>query len=194
MKLLFTGDSITDCNHLWNGNLGDGYVSMIYEHLKDYGYEIVNKGYNGYRCIDLLRRWEDVYEKTNPDYTTILVGINEVGSAMEGMIEDIESFYSYYSKLIEKTKGKIILMEPFLFSKPAYLLTWQNYFDRIRQSVHQLARDYQLPLIELHESLNKYDVDKITTDGIHLTKIGHEFLAQKWLVQFAKMEGITYGF
>lgn len=192
MKLLFTGDSITDCNHLWNGNLGDGYVSIIDSRLKSYGYQVINKGYNGYRCIDLLRRWDTIYQA--PDYTTILIGINEVGSAMEGMTEDVTNFYSYYSKLIEKINGKIILMEPFLFSKPAYLITWQKYFDIILQSVHQVANDYQLPLIELHHELNQYPVDEITTDGIHLTKLGHEFLAQKWLKQFAKMEGRNNGF
>ena len=73
MKLLFTGDSITDCNHLWNGNLGDGYVSIIDSRLKSYGYQVINKGYNGYRCIDLLRRWDTIYQA--PDYTTILIGI-----------------------------------------------------------------------------------------------------------------------
>ena len=110
------------------------------------------------------------------------------------MAEDVSDFYSNYSKLIEKTNSKIILMEPFLFSKPAYLLTWEKYFDIIRQSVHQIAKDYQLPLIKLHHELNQYPVDEITTDGIHLTKLGHEILAQKWLKQFVKMEGRNNGF
>jgi lysophospholipase L1-like esterase len=195
MKLLFAGDSITDCNHLWDSiPLGDGYVSMIADKLlkQNSQIEVLNRGYNGYRCIDLLRRWDEICLKERPDYVTILVGINEVGSAMEGMKEDVDCFYTNYEKLIAKTKAKIILMEPFLFTKPAYLLTWKRYFDTICKDVTRLSKEYQLPLIYLQKPLtemaSKVGEDNITTDGIHLTALGHELVATKWLENFKKME------
>lgn len=195
MKLLFAGDSITDCGHLWDSSpLGNGYVSMIADQFfkQNASIEIVNRGYNGYRCIDLLRRWDEICVKESPDYVTILIGINEVGSAMEGMSEDIDGFHETYSKLLEKTSSKIILMEPFLFKKPAYLLTWRTYFDTICKELNELSKEYRLPLIHLQEPLNKmveqYGIDAVTTDGIHLTTRGHKLLADKWIEKFKSME------
>ncbi len=217
-KLLFTGDSITDADHLWDpgpDGLGHGYVHMIAgmlmaeekadvsgrcsgqdcpEKKDSFFYQIINSGFNGYRAEDLLRRWNQVCLSKQPDLVTLLVGVNEAGAAMEGMITEPEMFERTYERLIvevfENTRADMILMEPFLFRHPAYLINWRKYLDPALQVIGHLAEKHSLPLILLDRPLNELadqiGVDRVTVDGIHLTETGNRFLAEQWMKVYRK--------
>ena len=80
-KLLFQGDSITDC---WRTSeaevsLGRGYPKMIAQELARRGEEVqvINRGISGDRSIDLIRRWDRDCVRFDPDLVTILIGIND---------------------------------------------------------------------------------------------------------------------
>lgn len=196
-KIVFAGDSITDADHLWEpgeDGLGQGYVHMISEALKKRRHEmpeLVNSGFNGYRAEDLLRRWNQVCLRKKPDLVTLLIGVNEVGAAMEGMAVSKEQFRKNYERLVTEvldTGADMILMEPFLFVWPAYLINWRVYLeDTILPVVDEIAEKYDLPLIHLDRPLRelaeKYGVEQITVDGIHLTERGNHYLADMWLKQ-----------
>lgn len=211
--LLFAGDSITDADHLWEpgpDGLGHGYVHMVSEMLKtgktenagsagnvgDFAYRIINSGYNGYRAEDLLRRWNRICLGKQPDLVTLLVGVNEAGAAMEGMVTEPEVFERTYERLITEvlhnTRADMILMEPFLFRYPAYLITWRKYFDPLLPVIARLADKYSLPFIRLDGPLNeladRLGVDQVTVDGIHLTETGNRFLAEQWIQVYRQVE------
>lgn len=197
--LLFAGDSITDADHLWHpgpDGLGHGYVHMVSEMLKEENCEIINSGYNGYRAEDLLRRWNRVCLSRQPDLVTLLVGVNEAGAAMEGMVTEPEVFERTYERLITEvlhnTRADMILMEPFLFRYPAYLITWRKYFDPLLPVIARLADKYSLPFIRLDGPLNeladRLGVDQVTVDGIHLTETGNRFLAEQWIQVYRQVE------
>ena len=202
-KLLFAGDSITDADHLWDpgpDGLGHGYVHMIAEAMagkkeflqgagEENPYQFINSGFNGFRAEDLLRRWNRICLSKKPDLVTLLVGVNEAGAAMEGMVTEPAVFARTYERLItevrENTEADMILMEPFLFSRPAYLMTWRRYFDPLLPVIAHLAGKYSLPLIRLDGPLNQLaeelGADAVTIDGIHLTELGNRFLAEQWM-------------
>ena len=86
-KLLFIGDSVTDCGRspagegLFNA-LGNGYVSLIdawvtatHPTLK---LRVVNKGTSGNTVRDLATRWDEDVLNQNPDWLSIMIGINDV--------------------------------------------------------------------------------------------------------------------
>lgn len=190
--LVFAGDSITDADHLWDPGelgLGCGYVHGIGTKLTDK--KIINSGFNGFCAIDLWRRFDQVCIQKKPDLVTLLIGVNEAGAAKEGMITEPEDFRETYVSMIEaaeKIGASVILMEPFLFSKPAYLIGWRPYFDSIREVIHEVAESYSLPLILLDEPLNQMaeelGPDAVTVDGIHLTELGNQYLTDRWLETF----------
>lgn len=204
-RLLFAGDSITDADHLWDpgpDRLGHGYVHLIAEELKKEEKtehaavpEIINSGFNGYRAEDLLRRWNQVCLCRQPDLVTLLVGVNEAGAAMEGMITEPEIFERTFERLItevlDNTRADMILMEPFLFRRPAYLITWRKYLDPLLPVISHLAAKYSLPFIPLDRPLNelvdRLGVDQVTVDGIHLTETGNRFLAERWLEVYRQL-------
>ena len=189
--LVFTGDSITDCDRLWDERqekLGDGYVRMIREQLPEA--VVVNRGHNGYTAFQMRQRWEEDCIFYRPDVLTILVGINDLSVYLcGGGGYDAEGFGRHVEWLIretrKKTEARIILMEPFLFPKPAEYENWMPVLDGFRGALRRLAREYTVDFIPLwdmfREAQNQYGIDELTTDGVHLTRLGHELIADEWI-------------
>ena len=83
MKIVFFGDSVTDCNRVYDDptNLGEGYVKYTTESLTnnfdDIDFEFINRGISGNRTCDLLARLDNDVIAHQPDIMTILIGIND---------------------------------------------------------------------------------------------------------------------
>lgn len=197
---LFLGDSITDCGHLFQeDNLGNGYVQMIHSELcrqSSITPIVSNYGYDGFTVNRMVRMWKDkrlqFSSDNSPDMITILIGVNDI-SVIETASEDKELAFSmvvsqlkqFLDSLHSEYTCPILLMEPFLFSWPAYLISWMATRDRLSDAFAKIAKSHNIPYLTLHRELNqlalKEGINNITIDGIHLTKTGHRFLAQKWL-------------
>lgn len=198
--LLFIGDSITDVgrNRTKGSDLGAGFPSLLAVELAvrypDHGLRILNRGISGDEAIDLKNRWPEDCLALKPDLVTILVGINDVGFAVEAQTiptaEDLAQFEANYRLLLETLQEasdpKIVLMEPFVLPYPADRVTWRAQLDPRIQIVRQLADEYEAVLIPLDgllnakgiaESFEKYTGD----DGVHPTLAGHQAIAEAWL-------------
>lgn len=212
-KLLFLGDSITDCYHSFDSdNLGEGYVRMIAEKL-GYGFgnvKVSNMGYDGFTMPALKRLWNRILAETsaradstdssadvlsNPDFITVLIGINDIGvikSTGTDPVFALEEFKIGYKTLIEQIKEThdcpILLMEPFIFPHPAEYAAWEPELHQMNVMIKKITETYQigyLPLWDkLKENADRYGYNAITTDGIHLTTEGHRILADSWLRYF----------
>lgn len=195
-RMVFTGDSITDCDRLWDEGrekLGFGYVRMIREQLsqrEDAGTEVINRGHNGYTAFQMRQRWDEDCISLQPDVLTILAGINDLSIYLCGAGGyDGEGFGIHMEWLLretrEKTGARIILMEPFLFPKPAEYLNWMEPLGTFREPLRRLSEQYETEFIPLWDvfqaAQSQYLADALTTDGIHLTALGHEMIADEWL-------------
>ncbi len=133
MKILFQGDSLTDCGRARdidqpNKRLGDGYVNMICGELvggdPEGGYEIYNRAVSGNRIADMYARW--IEDALNPEYDllSILCGVNDVGFSLRlNRGSDAERFEFIYDRMLGEVrdthpKARIMLIEPFLFRFP----------------------------------------------------------------------------
>lgn len=189
--LVFTGDSITDCDHLLDTDsqsLGNGYVRMIQEQLPEC--RVINQGHNGFTVFQMRGRWQEDCICHNPDVLTILAGINDLsiclcgaggygadgyGRHMEWLLQETQT----------KTHARIILMEPFLFPKPEAYKTWIPSLDTFRRTLRRLSETFHTDFVPLWDifqtALTQHSPDELTTDGIHLTHLGHEIIARAWL-------------
>ena len=82
MKIVFFGDSITDCERDRNDDksLGNGYVKILADKLRplypDTELQIINKGVSGNEVCDLLARVQRDVIDLQPDAVVIMIGIN----------------------------------------------------------------------------------------------------------------------
>jgi acyl-CoA thioesterase I len=189
-KLLFQGDSITDCNRKSkNHGLGDGYVYLIKNELKDH--EIINRGISGNRISNLKKRWLRDAININPDILTILIGINDVWHMHVfrkrfSIIKFEETYRELLDLMLSKNpKLKIIMMTPFNLEIGVYRKSWNKEFDQIMNVCHKIALDYKLHLINLHETIKnaslKMEPEALLYDGVHPTLRGHEIIKDEWL-------------
>lgn len=193
-RLLFLGDSITDADHLFDpANLGSGYVAMLAEKMTDC--LIKNRGHNGF-TIEQIHRYllregiEDTWSSI-----TLLAGVNDVPVEVYTSRKRIpDEFYSYFKDVLAflstKTKARLFVIEPFLFNKPEEYRSWQRYITIESEIIQELTASFHgifIPTRDaLHQAVEKWGIDTITTDGIHLTSLGNEILAGLWHTAYTK--------
>ena len=205
MKILFQGDSITDCGrNTSNGStisIGQSYPMLIDGRLSvDYPGKFVfeNFGISGNRIVDVYARIKKDCWNREPDVLSILIGINdvwhEVGEGRNGV--DAERFYNVYRMLVADTLKRfpnmdMILMEPFVLKASATVDNWE-YFNtetKLRaEAVKQIAGEFNkvfLPLQDkFDEAMNICPASYWAADGVHPTPAGHQLIADQWITAF----------
>ena len=116
---LFLGDSITDSNHLWlpeTNGLGDGYVAMLADRLGPDA-RITNKGIDGFTVAALLERLQRGFLKAHPDVISLLIGINDIGVALNTgvTLEELQFAENYKEvlKCLSDTGANLLCSGPF---------------------------------------------------------------------------------
>lgn len=210
MKILFQGDSITDCgrNRADNGSMGLGYPLLVKSKLslsQGEDLEFVNRGISGNRIADLYARIKMDIINLAPDYMSILIGVNDVWHELDWQNgADNDEFFFLYDRLITKVKEalpniKIAILEPFVLEGPATADRPQmpNRFVQFQKGVaekaavaQKVAEKHHLPFIPLQEPFNqaaaRLGASVLTPDGVHPHPAGHQLIADAWLETFAK--------
>ena len=130
-KIVFIGDSITDCGRRTeqDGPYGRGYVNLarglLHARYPAHGLTIVNRGIGGNTIRDLAARWREDVLAEEPDWLSVKVGINDVGRLIIGNLADhvpLAEYEATYRSLLRQTpaaaNGKLILMEPYVIEPP----------------------------------------------------------------------------
>ena len=211
-KILFQGDSITDCGRerTHDGYTGYGYATLVKAALgfdNPGEYEFVNIGLSGNRIVDLYARIKADIINLAPDYISFLIGVNDVWhefGAHNGV--DAEKFEKIYGMLIEEIKEalpnvKIMILEPFCLEGIATQNTeeepdkWNVFKTEVKkraEKAKKVADKYALPFVELQSLLDaateSADADYWLIDGVHPTAMGHELIKREWIKTFEKMK------
>lgn len=194
MRILFQGDSITDCHRKRDDftDLGEGYVVYTVEALKSKyestDFEFINRGISGNRTAELLARIDEDLVAIQPDIVTILLGINDTWHKyMIGLDTPIEVFESNYEKILEiikeKTNAKIIMIEPFLL----YNMGKDNMRADLNEKidcVRRLALKYADAFLPLDANFVAATVSgtintDLSPDGVHPGEAGKKLIAEK---------------
>ncbi len=205
MRILFQGDSITDCGRKREllASLGSGYPMMVKGQLGlEYpsAHEYINRGVSGNRSVDLYARIKADILNLKPDFISILLGVNDVWHEFDGNNGvDADKFFRIYCMLIEEIKRElpavqIMIMEPFCLKGSAT----EAYYDKFRDEVEKrasmakkLAETYGLTFLPLQKDLDALastmPASELLSDGVHPTPIGHTFLKNAWIRTFQKI-------
>ena len=165
---LFVGDSITDCNRsrpVGNSKgLGDGYVKIVHGFLSstyhDYKLSVINMGNSGDTIRDLKKRWKLDVIDLNPDWLSIMIGINDVWRQFDDCfyrncivsIEEYTETLDYLVDLSKKTIPNIILMTPY-FIEPRTNDPMRKIMDLYRHAVEKTAVKYEILLVDIQKTI-----------------------------------------
>ncbi|MDF2485032.1 MAG: family lipase [Herbinix sp.] len=199
--VLFQGDSITDCSRDRSDitSLGKGYgsiVAKLYQTLfPEVKVSFVNKGVSGNRAKDLLERYEEDFKAIQPDYLSLLIGINDTWRRYDNNDPtDAEEFEKNCRRLLTQVKQdlpkcKLIMIEPFLLNSLPDRASWREDLDPKIHVIRKLAKefaDYYIPMdgIFAKYEAEEYTCTQLAEDGVHPSPIGHRIIAEEYLKLF----------
>lgn len=192
-KILFMGDSITDCDrHTVAPPLGGGYVQFVHcffvARYPDLEVEFVNRGIAGETIHDLEARWEQDVIAEKPDWLFIMIGVNDV---LFRFLEDQkarsvsdEEYLEAYRRILRRTREaldcKIVLMEPSPLEENIKAESHQ-YMRNICNLIHQVAGEFDTEVIpifqRMYDSMVKAPAKGWMIDVPHPNPKGHGIMA-----------------
>lgn len=202
-KVLFIGDSITDNGRRTeNRPLGAGYVRMSVDLVEarypGRGITWVNRGIGGNTVRDLNERWTDDCIRHQPDWVSVMIGINDMNRWLGGSDdpvppEDYEVLYDgILSRVSKETRARLIVMTPFYMStiRPdeemehhrGRMATGLVTYSRIAE---RLARRYEAILVRPQKAFERQfktrEPNDFCDEPVHPNASGHLLIAHSWL-------------
>jgi len=203
-KLLFIGDSITDCDRTKpvgegsSDDLGKGYVAFVEGLLRSVYPErqirVVNMGISGHTVRDLKARWPTDVMAQKPDWVSIMIGINDVWRQFDSPFHKekhvyIDEYEETLRQLVTETKPfvtGIILMTPFLIESNENdpmrrtMDQYGNVVKRLAKETNCLIIDTQAAFDQVLKTLHS---TSLAWDRVHPDTAGHMVIARAFLNQ-----------
>ncbi len=196
-RILFMGDSVTDCGRDYKNptDLGFGYPQAI---AARYSAEhptraitFLNRGISGNRVRDLKARWQKDCLDLAPTLMSILVGVNDTWRRFDSNDPtSTEAYERDYRFLLESARREcnpaFILCEPFCLPTPPDRRAWRVDLDPRIHVVRSLALEFGAILLPLDgifaaAAAARHDPAFWLGDGVHPSPAGHALIAQEWL-------------
>ncbi len=202
MKILFQGDSITDCgrNREDFHDLGNGYpryaAELIAKAYPETGFEFINLGISGDQTKNLVDRLQSDFIDIQPDFVSIHIGINDTWHrAAERNWLGNDVFEAQYRKVLseikEKTNAKLLIIEQFLLpvdDKAYFREDLNGKIDITRKLAREYA-DFYIPLDGLMaQACVGNDPSHWSEDGVHPNENGARFIAEIYADAFGRMK------
>ncbi len=203
-SILFTGDSITDCGRAHpvgeRAGLGDGYVALVDSLLAacctDCNIRVRNTGISGNRVIDLEARWQTDILDLEPDWLSVMIGINDVWWQFESPLDPnqvyVERYEATYRKLLDQTRPGLkglVLMTPYLI-EPNLSDPMRERMDAFGSVTQRLSSEYDAVLVDVQAAFDAYLIHRpaqsLSDDRVHPNRAGHMIIAKSLLaaIQF----------
>ncbi len=199
--LVFIGDSITDCGRRDQAfPFGSGYVRFAIDLItarypeRDITYH--NRGIGGDVSTGLLRRWSEDVLAHQPDWVSVMIGINDLhrtfsATPADRIAPDVyrEAYHAFLTLTAEKTNARIILMDPFYITSDAdpdsHAATVLTALEGYIAVVHEMAAEFDALHVPLHavyqEQLRHRPADTFCPEPVHPNASGHLVIADAWL-------------
>lgn len=197
-RLLFLGDSVTDCDRDRNIRqpnrpeaLGTGWVHRVATEwlAQNPEAQVWNRGYSGCEIGELLDQegWQPV-KQGGYDIITVMIGINDIWHPFEeNQPHQIATNLADFQALIERLKPltrQLILVEPFAIPGSAVTEAWWPLLAKLQAGQRAIAQKYDalwMPVQADFEAGSATQPVLWAYDGVHPGVLGHRWLAQRWL-------------
>ena len=198
-NVMFTGDSVTDCNRSRPigdgfGAMGNSYLSRIYVDTwadnPNHNIHYLNSATSGNTSKHLLDRYDEEILAYHPDYIFIMIGINDVwrhfdGSRFNTTLISPEESAANMEMMIQKTlaAGAVpVILSPF-FLDLNHDDPMRKMCDEINVLYRKLAEKYHLGYIDVQAELDKFmqaggSTYLLSGDRVHPKAVGCSIIAR----------------
>ncbi len=195
-RMLFIGDSITDCGRRDRAiPLGDGYVSIFSElasaRYPERDVEWLNMGISGNRTTHLRERWEPDVIEQSPDRLSIKIGINDLHSYLRGDPDGVppDRYRVVFDELMARTRRTlgdipVLLITPFYIStnlEDSFEGTVLPLIPEYIDIVGEMSAKYDTLLLDLHEVFQRHleyrPPSTFCPEPVHPNHTGHVVIA-----------------
>ncbi|MDR1464327.1 MAG: SGNH/GDSL hydrolase family protein [Oscillospiraceae bacterium] len=194
-RLLFQGDSVTDCGRRDNPEnpLGGGYPKFVAETLvkQQTPAELINRGISGNRVRDLRARWAADVLELRPDLVSILIGINDTWRRYDQNDETTDAaFAADYRAILDPLAEQgvgLLLLAPFVLDVSNAVSRMREDLAGKQAAVRRLAAEYGTLFLDTDALFQDACREQMlppaafAADGVHPTEAGHRLLAKAWL-------------
>jgi lysophospholipase L1-like esterase len=206
-KIVFIGDSITDCGRRGdNAPLGGGYVKLFSDMLivrhPRAAVTVINKGIGGDIVPGLRDRWNDDVLGHRPDWVSIKIGINDLHRTLRGDADPVppSRYREAYTEIVERTRKalpscKLLLIDPFYISTERSPSTFRGEVLKLLPDylrvVADLSRTYGTLQVKTHAKfqrlLKDHEPDTFCPEPVHPNLTGHLVIAD---AVYAALQGV----
>lgn len=201
-RLVMIGDSITDCERkfpygegLFQG-VGKGYVSLVDTLLQtaypELNLRVTNMGIGGNTVRDLKERWQTDVLDLNPDWLSIMIGINDVWRQFDQpaipeshvLLEEYEHTLTELAEQVRPRLKGLVIMTPFYIERSAEdgmrrrMDEYGRAARRVAERVGALFVDTQAVFEPM---LGYVHPTAIASDRVHPSLTGHMLIARAFL-------------
>ncbi|HEX2999244.1 MAG TPA: SGNH/GDSL hydrolase family protein [Armatimonadota bacterium] len=195
-RILFQGDSVTDAGRSREDDtqLGGGYPHIIAAWLSarypSLNLNFLNRGISGNRVRDLEERWTPDCVALQPDWVSILIGINDTWRRYDSNdptpVPDYEACYRrILDRVKNETSARVMILEPFVLPALPDRVTWREDLDPRIAAARRIALDYKAIFIPLDGLFAAAAAQRgcafWASDGVHPTQAGHALISQAWI-------------
>lgn len=200
-KLLFIGDSITDCGRrdAATAPLGCGYVKMLHNLLlvrhPELRIQIVNRGIGGNTAEDLFSRWHDDVIVERPDWLAVKIGINDCNRFLCDPVaaakQSPEAYRGHLARCLEMTAAaipstRLLLIAPFYLSRDrgreAYRGRVCALIPQYQTAMRELASAHAALFLDSQAAFERVLAHRppsdVSDDMVHLNEAGAWLLAE----------------
>jgi lysophospholipase L1-like esterase len=202
-KLVMIGDSITDAGRDHNNggeglfnSYGNGYVALVQALLHSrypaHRIRVVNKGISGNDVRDLDRRWQKDVLNQEPDWVSVMIGINDVWRQFDvpQIAEQhvpLDAYRETLGRLVGSTRPQLSGM---VVAAPYYIESQRGDAMRTRMDEYaavaaEIAADNDCLFVDVQAAFDAYLAHfhsaQLAWDRVHPNTTGHMIIARAWL-------------
>ncbi|MDB6094770.1 MAG: Lipolytic protein family [Verrucomicrobia bacterium] len=201
-KLLFIGDSITDCERARPigeglfGAVGKGYVALVEGLLgaikPAHAIRVVNMGSSGNTVLDLKARWSTDVLALKPDWLVVMIGVNDVWRQFDlPRQKEIHVLAEVYAQtldeLVAETRPSVkgmVLMSPF-YIEPNRADRMRSRMDEYGAIMRETAARHGAMFVDTQAAfdgvLEHVHANALAWDRVHPNITGHAIIARAFL-------------
>lgn len=201
-KLVFIGDSITDCERARPvgeglfGATGKGWVSLVEGLLgaihPAHAIRVVNMGTSGNVVTDLKARWQTDALDLKPDWLVIMIGVNDVWRQFDlprqtEIHVPPETYARTLDEIVAQARPRVkglVLMAPF-YIEPNRADAMRRRMDEYGAIVKKTAAKHDALFIDTQAAfdavLQHVHANALAWDRVHPNNTGHAIIARAFL-------------